>query len=68
MTISDKTKTYGLPAVLCWVCEKPIKQDVFGPFVITSSGRASACSKCSTHKFILNNEGMLTEQSVHNND
>lgn len=35
--------------ILCWTCEREIPYDVFGPMVLTSSGRASACDKQATH-------------------
>jgi len=37
---------------LCWICERPIKNDTFGPFVKTTSGDASACEKHATHKYV----------------
>lgn len=50
--MTDINNKYG---PVCWICEKRIEGGVFSPFVETTIGRASACEKHATHKWILEN-------------
>ena len=64
--MKQNKETYELPTALCWVCEKLVKGGVFTPFIVTNTGDATTCLKCATHKYEVDNTGIIHKKPLNN--